>query len=576
MRLTGSTTSASGRAAARGRTLSLTGTALLVLLGATNSACSESDEGDTSDEGLISGTDAASTNEATTDEATTAPDVAATSSTDDTGGCATPPCAPTSQTDAAEPTGTIEPGDDATDATMEPASGGAGGDGSATPEGTDAEPAGAGGVSAEPAETAGAGGESSSAGGETGAGGANDEMGAGGTPVAGEPAPDTPPEGAYVACSGDPLPALTLTTVIDGLEEPTFAVTPNGDAQTMFVTERSGGLLRFDLSQDPPTSTTILDLGTPRSAECGFLSVALHPNFDGMTENRIYVSYNPTCPAQIAGSGGASALDEYVVDGDSATFSQSLFTVEQPEGNHNGGGLAFGPDGYLYLGLGDGGGSNDGHGDNGNGQDPNTPLGAMLRFDVDAIDIPPAGNLTSDDVGGASVDARVMHYGLRNPWRFSFDQLTGDLYIGDVGQNTWEEVNFAPAGSGPLNFGWAAREGLTACPTCNNKSLLEGTTSVDPIHVHPRATGGSSTGGYVYRGSNIPGLYGRYIYGDYATGDMWVFTYDGEGDICDEVEDPIPSADIPNNSLVSFAQDANGEIYVINMSRATISRIDPG
>lgn len=378
------------------------------------------------------------------------------------------------------------------------------------------------------------------------------------------------PEGAYVACSGAPVPALQFTEVLTELDRPIHAVTPNGDASTLFVAERGGRLLRFDLSQPNPEPVEILSVTTVTNAECGFLSVALHPNFDGVNERRLYVSYNPACPSQ---GGGSSALDEYLVTGDGATFERSLFSVMQPQNNHNGGLVTFGPDGYLYFGLGDGGGSNDQHGANGNGQDVNVPLGKILRFDVDDVDTPPAGNVTSADVGGVSVDGRVLHYGLRNPWRFSFDRETDDLYIGDVGQNTWEEISFAPAGAGPLNFGWAAREGFVACPTCSGKTLLPGSTATDPILSYPRGSGGSVTGGFVYRGRAIPGLWGRYLYGDYAQGTLSALTYDGAGGVCDEVEELLPN--LPGQSLASFAEDANGEIYVVNISRGTISRIDP-
>lgn len=361
--------------------------------------------------------------------------------------------------------------------------------------------------------------------------------------------------------------------MLEGLDSPIHAVTPNGDASTLFVAERGGRLLRFDLSQANPEPVEVLSVTVATNSECGFLSVALHPNFDGMDERRIYVSYNPACAPQSAGS---SVLDEYLATGDGATFVRTLFSVGQPQSNHNGGLAAFGPDGYLYFGLGDGGGSNDQHGTNGNGQDVNVPLGKLLRFDVDDVDTPPAGNLTSQDVGGVSVDGRILHFGLRNPWRFSFDRETDDLYIGDVGQNTWEEVSFAPAGTGPLNFGWAAREGFVACPTCSDKTLLSGSTATDPILTYPRSAGGSGgsvTGGFVYRGRELPGLWGRYLYGDYVRGTLSALTHDGAGGVCDEVEELLPS--LPGQSLASFAEDADGEIYVVNISRGTISRIEP-
>lgn len=395
--------------------------------------------------------------------------------------------------------------------------------------------------------------------------------------------PQGPPAGAYEACSGAAPPALTLTPVLEGLSSPIHAVTPKGDPSTMFVVQRGGRLLRFDLSQANPQGTEILSVTTTTSGECGFLSAALHPNFDGVSENRLYVSYiNGSSCGFSTGQGSPGRLDEYVVEGDSASFSRTILDVEQPEGNHNGGLVAFGPDGYLYFGFGDGGGSNDNHGPNGNGQNVSVLLGKLLRLDVDDLDSPPSGNLTSADVGGANVDGRILHYGLRNPWRFSFDRVTGDLYIGDVGQNTREEISFAPAGSGPLNFGWAAREGKGACSSCSGKSLLAGTTATDPIHDYPTNSGlgsgffnGSVTGGFVYRGQKIPGLWGRYIYADYVHSSIYALTYDGEGGVCDTVDSLIPGASIPQESLASFAEDADGELYVVNMSRGTILRIDP-
>lgn len=427
---------------------------------------------------------------------------------------------------------------------------------------------------------------------ETDAADATDDQTAptGGEPDAGdgtEPGPEPgslePPPGAYVACSGDPIPELTLTPVITSVTMPIQMVTPKADPNTAFVIERGGRVLRFDLSQDNPTGAELTSVPASTDGECGLLGIALHPNFDGANEKRIYLSHMPTCaPFQQNMNNptfGKSVVGAYEMNGDSVTLLEEIVTVDQPEGNHNGGSVMFGPDGYLYYGLGDGGGSNDKHGDNGNGQNPNTPLGSILRFDVDNLSQSPAGNLTQADVGGASVDARILHYGLRNPWRFSFDRLTGDLYIGDVGQGAREEISFLPADTGPTNFGWAAREGSGACPGCT-ASLLNGTTARDPIYDYatkpnPTQQGftGSVTGGFVYRGQKIPGLWGRYLFGDYVRGDTFALTYDGNNGVCDVEQNPIEG--ITGNSLVSFAEDADGELYVVNMSRGIIYRIDP-
>jgi glucose/arabinose dehydrogenase len=237
---------------------------------------------------------------------------------------------------------------------------------------------------------------------------------------------------------------------------------------------------------------------------------------------------------------------------------------------------------------------------NGNAQDVTTPLGKMLRFDVDNPDTPPGGNLTAADVGSPNgFDGRIYHWGLRNPFRWSFDRLTGDLYIGDVGQDTCEEVDVLPADSGPTNFGWSSREGTIACPGCGGHTIFpDGSTAHEPIFTYPTdktkgmdqgcskplsvggATNGAVIGGYVYRGSKIPGMYGRYIFTDFErkTGSrapIFALTAGPDGKMCDFVEDLIPSAQFPDQSVPSFAEDSNGELYVINMTRGEISRIDP-
>jgi glucose/arabinose dehydrogenase len=435
---------------------------------------------------------------------------------------------------------------------------------------------------APPANT---GGEAGSGNLGEGGGGNTEPVDTGTTPST-EPStdtPDGPPAGAYQACSGAAAPGLKLTPVIEDLDSPIYVTFPAGDANTMFVVLRGGELRRYDMTQTPPTFKTLLEVNASMDNECGFLSVALHPNFDGTAEKRIYVSYTPTCPAGIFDAGGSSTLDEYTVDGDTATFSKTLLELDQPQGNHNGGLAKFGPDGYLYFGLGDGGGGNDnstGHSANGNGQDVTVPLGKLLRFDVDAIETAPPGNLTSADVGGADVDSRILHYGLRNPWRWSFDQLNGDLYIGDVGQDTWEEVDYLKAGAGPTNFGWSAREGKVACSVCNHTVFPSGTTPHEPIHVYPTNAGGSDffkgsvIGGYVYRGSSIPGLYGRYIFAEFVRSTFFALSVDENGEECDAIEDLIPGAQIPGQSISSFGQDPNGEIYVMNLTRGEILKLE--
>jgi glucose/arabinose dehydrogenase len=227
-----------------------------------------------------------------------------------------------------------------------------------------------------------------------------------------------------------------------------------------------------------------------------------------------------------------------------------LLEVSQPYANHNGGGLAFGPDGYLYIGLGDGGAAND---PMGNGQSLNTLLGKILRINVDAGNpyaIPPDNPFTN---GGGR--AEIWAYGLRNPWRFSFDALTGDLYIADVGQNIWEEVNFVPSSlPGGLNFGWDYREANHAF----EGSPPEGLTLVNPVAEYNQAGGHCSiTGGYVYRGQELPAWHGVYIYGDYCSGVIWGLVLDAGGVWQSQQLFNLPS------QLSSFGVDGQGEIYAV-------------
>jgi len=230
--------------------------------------------------------------------------------------------------------------------------------------------------------------------------------------------------------------------------------------------------------------------------------------------------------------------------------------IAQPYSNHNGGDLAFGPDGYLYIGSGDGGSAND---PQNNAQDLQSLLGKMLRIDVRAADpvggrpyaIPPSNPLA----GRADARPEIWAYGLRNPWRFAFDRATGDLYIADVGQNTIEEVNFQPADSpGGENYGWRPLEGTR--PT-ELDPVPDGTTP--PVAEYTHAEGGCSvTGGYVYRGGALPALVGRYFFGDYCSGTIWVLTRDAAGVWQREVFGQA------GFQISAFGEDEAGELYVLS------------
>jgi glucose/arabinose dehydrogenase len=241
---------------------------------------------------------------------------------------------------------------------------------------------------------------------------------------------------------------------------------------------------------------------------------------------------------------------------------QYLFQ-DQPYPNHNGGSLAFGPDGYLYAGLGDGGSAND---PLNAGQSLTTLLGKILRLDVDEVEdeysIPP----NNPFAGSTDALPEIWAYGLRNPWRFSFDRATGDLFIADVGQNQWEEVNFQPGNSsGGENYGWKIMEGMH----CFQQSTCDQSGLVLPIFEYNHSQGCSITGGYVYRGVLYPEMTGNYFVADYCSGIIWRLFPDGDRWLADIVLDS-------DMVISSFGEDVDGEIYVLNYFSGGVYRLIPG
>jgi glucose/arabinose dehydrogenase len=311
-------------------------------------------------------------------------------------------------------------------------------------------------------------------------------------------------------------------------------------------------------------STPFLDatalIAPPDAAiEKGLLGLAFHPSF--AQNGRFFVYYNA------AQSNALTLVELARTPGDpdtaSATPVRTFFSVvDGVQTNHNGGMLAFGPDGYLYVGVGDGGGAGD---PNDYGQDLTVKLGKILRIDVDNYPAAPAGNVT----GG---DPDIWDYGLRNPWRFSFDRCKGDLYIGDVGQNTVEEIDVEPKGQGRRNYGWSVMEGSICfkpnqLPGCADPSL------VPPTREYPHTAGCSVNGGYVYRGSAIPALRGTYLYCDYCANHIWSFVWK-DGAVVSAAELPVLGVE----TLVapsSFGEDASGELYVVDLG-GVVYRLDPG
>ena len=239
-----------------------------------------------------------------------------------------------------------------------------------------------------------------------------------------------------------------------------------------------------------------------------------------------------------------------------------MLTLDQPAGNHNGGHLAFGPDGYLYIGTRDGGGAGDRYG---NGQNGQTLLGAMLRLDVDRGQ-PYAIPEDNPFIGNPAVRDEIWALGLRNPWRYSFDRGTGDLYIADVGQNMYEEINHQPAGDrGGQNYGWPIMEGLHCFPAdqpCDRSGLSL------PVGEYDHTQGCSVTGGYVYRGQEFPLLTGIYLFGDYCSGSIWGLAPRGEGG--DWRLERLAQADV---RLSAFGQDEAGELYLVDMGSGELLKI---
>lgn len=341
---------------------------------------------------------------------------------------------------------------------------------------------------------------------------------------------------------------LELEPVADGFEQP-LHVTGAGDGSgRLFVLEKAGRV--WDI-RDGRRGALVLDLSARVSTggEQGLLGIAFSPAFadDGL----VFVSYTQ--------SDGASALSRFAMDGDviDPDSEKMLLHVAQPYANHNGGMIAFGPDGYLYLGLGDGGSGGDPYG---NGQDRGTMLGKLLRIDVVGGAADPAGYVTPDDnpfVEQAGARPELWATGLRNPWRFSFDRATGDLWIGDVGQDAWEEIDFQAADSpGGENYGWNLFEATHPYPP--DSVAPDPGDATMPVAEYGRDAGSSVTGGYVYRGTAEPGLYGTYLYADFTTGRIWGLQHAPDGS--------VRTRELLDTDLLipSFGEDDDGELYVVD------------
>ena len=325
-----------------------------------------------------------------------------------------------------------------------------------------------------------------------------------------------------------------------------------GDSR-LFVVEQDG-LIKILNANGTTNATPFLNLTalTNQSGEQGLLGLAFHPNY--AANGYFYVNYTRS-------SDGATVIARYAVDAGNPNIANPtgtiLLTIAQPFSNHNGGTLKFGPDGYLYIGMGDGGNG----GDPGNrAQNINELLGKMLRIDVNS-GTPYGIPATNPYVGVAGAD-EIWAIGLRNPWKFSFDRTTGDLWIADVGQNLYEEVNRAASTESGLNYGWRCYEGnaaynTTGCPSQN--------TMKSPLLVTNHSSGFCSiTGGYVYRGTQFPNFQGKYFFSDYCKAQIGMS--DASGNV-------TFSTTFSGNNFVTFGEDAAGELYVASIGNGTIYKI---
>lgn len=366
------------------------------------------------------------------------------------------------------------------------------------------------------------------------------------------------------ACSGDdPMgprqgEGVALQEVASGLSFPLYLTTPAGDAARLFIVEK-GGRIRI-VRDGALLPEPFLDISAKISTggEQGLLGLAFDPEY--AANGRFVVHYTDLA--------GSTTLSRFLVssapDLADPASEEVILTAAQPFANHNGGQVAFGPDGFLYLGLGDGGGSGD---PEGRGQDLSELLGSILRIDVRS-GLPYTIPAENPFVGTPGARPEVWSYGLRNPWRFSFDGATGDLYIGDVGEAGFEEIDVSPAAEGAgrgVNYGWSLMEGAH----CFGGSGCDQTGLTLPVLEYDHSDGCSVNGGYVYQGSAIPDLQGQYFYSDLCSG--WVRSFRYVGGVATEVTE-WPA--LRTSGIVSFGEDTAGELYILD-SGGRVLRVVP-
>lgn len=372
---------------------------------------------------------------------------------------------------------------------------------------------------------------------------------------------------AAAACSESPaaergtMPALRLETVVQGMEKPIEVV---HDGKRNFIIEQPGRLRLWRSAGVEKTPYLDITDRVEHQGELGFLGVAFHPEF--ATNGYFYVNYTTR-----QNGPRRTVISEFHVDPQATTVDPAteriVLEIEQPYGNHNGGSIQFGSDGMLYIGMGDGGSRND---PENRAQNPQELLGKILRIDVNnrqPYGIPADNPFVND----SRFKPEIWALGIRNAWRLGFDRETGTLFIGDVGQNKWEEVDVIVGGG---NYGWRIREGTH--PFRPNEKPAT-TPLIEPLVDYGRHLGISVTGGNVYRGKRFPQLQGIYLYGDYGSGRFWGLRYE-DGKMVANEELEITWAAQPTLNRVQpsgFGEDVDGEVYVCDHGRGNVYRVVP-
>lgn len=373
-----------------------------------------------------------------------------------------------------------------------------------------------------------------------------------GVTTPGEASP-TPPASEPTTSPAWP-PRVALEPAWSGFDNPVLLTHAGDGSGRAFVVEL-GGVVRVvkkGVVLDAPFLNVSKLVST--GGERGLFSIAFAPDY--RASGTFYIDYTDVDGDSVIARYRVSASDPDAADPASARI---VLRVKQPFANHNGGQVAFGTDGMLYVGFGDGGGAGDPYG---NGQNPGVLLGKILRLDVSGVDgyrIPPDNPF----VGRKGFRPEIWSLGLRNPWRFSFDTLTGDLYIADVGQGAWEEIDFEPAGAGGRNYGWNLYEGSHAYKEGAKASVGEPTM---PVAEYGHDVGISVTGGFVYRGTRWPALQGVYFFADYGSGRLWALQR-ANGVWRDAL---VAKTGL---SIAGFGQDESGEVYVLDLTSGKIERI---